>query len=69
MSLKFFNLDLATAAPAGRLQARRLERQLFQQRLAGGALAQVLRTYNHCLGDVERELSEAAAEIQARVVV
>ncbi len=47
-----------------RLQARQLEQQLFQQRLACSTLEISLRAYNSCLGETEQELAEAAAEIQ-----
>ncbi len=56
----------SVSCPSGqrRLRARQLERQLFQQRLAGASLELSLRTYNKCLGEVEEELQDAAAEIQ-----
>ena len=50
-------------APPRRQQARQLERALWQQRLAGACLELSLRTYNSCLGEAERELADAAAEI------
>lgn len=50
-----------------RLQARLVERQMFQQRLASSSLELALRSYNRCLGDVEQELQDAAAEIQVRL--
>ena len=54
-------LNKPRPAPA-RLHARRLERRLFQQRLATACLERSLRTYNRCLGEAEGELEDAAAQ-------